>query len=465
MKRNGQFQYSKLTKILKDQIFSGQIKPGEFLLSENELCKHYGLSRTSVRRSLEDLVHAGIIVKQPGKGSMVDPHLVVEEDHRKTLRIVTPPSHFVDYGLDIMIDRFQAEFPDVKVQVLRLPNEKFWESIRTGSQMGLNPDLVLITEFLFNEMEHRDDYSDLDGIAGLDMAGIYPKLSRIFDFQGNQKAVPVTFSPVFMAYNESLFEQYGVDKPSPHWEYADFLRASQALNKDVNKDGIQDLYGLSFSTHYTRWPVFALQNGFDFSQNPVDEAAIRPVFDMLHDMLFRQKIAMLNQKISSTLGVDIPPFVYGKSAMTLATTFDLASWGEHEMDFQPQLSKLPFGPVPSTILTVNGFMVPEDSENHDLAGRFIALALQPEIQTQFCEQTPFLSVHADVNKQMLSTEELDSLYISDVQMEKNYFLHELFARVELMQDINAAMGLFWTGLESAQEMASNYCQIVNRNES
>ena len=56
---------------LKEEIISGKLKPGEFILPENTLSKVYELSRVSIRKGLAELVEEGLIEKIPGKGNRV----------------------------------------------------------------------------------------------------------------------------------------------------------------------------------------------------------------------------------------------------------------------------------------------------------------------------------------------------------------------------------------------------------
>ena len=63
--------YYQLKKILLDKILGGEWSPGALIPSEKELETHYGLSRTTVRQTLADLVTDGFLVRQRGRGTFV----------------------------------------------------------------------------------------------------------------------------------------------------------------------------------------------------------------------------------------------------------------------------------------------------------------------------------------------------------------------------------------------------------
>lgn len=59
--------YEKLRKLIED----GTFKRGDLLPSENELCAAHNLTRPTVRKALDLLVNDGFILRQQGKGSIV----------------------------------------------------------------------------------------------------------------------------------------------------------------------------------------------------------------------------------------------------------------------------------------------------------------------------------------------------------------------------------------------------------
>lgn len=83
-------------------ILSKEISPGEKLPSENELCKQFGASRTSVREALQSLIAYGLISVEKGKGMFVNK--ISSES------VTTPLSKYLHMRLDelYMLDLVKA---------------------------------------------------------------------------------------------------------------------------------------------------------------------------------------------------------------------------------------------------------------------------------------------------------------------------------------------------------------------
>ena len=64
-------KYVVLQHYLQEHIQRGQFKIDDYLPSEHELCKQFGITRTTVRKALDELVKEGFIEREQGKGSRV----------------------------------------------------------------------------------------------------------------------------------------------------------------------------------------------------------------------------------------------------------------------------------------------------------------------------------------------------------------------------------------------------------
>ena len=65
--------YSQLANILRQQISEGFFRPGDQLPSEAQLCRRYGISPMTVRRSINFLSDQGVVSTAQGRGTFVRP--------------------------------------------------------------------------------------------------------------------------------------------------------------------------------------------------------------------------------------------------------------------------------------------------------------------------------------------------------------------------------------------------------
>jgi DNA-binding GntR family transcriptional regulator len=65
--------YAQLANILRRQIADGAYRPGDQLPSESQLCRRYGISPMTVRRSINLLSDQGVVNTAQGRGTFVKP--------------------------------------------------------------------------------------------------------------------------------------------------------------------------------------------------------------------------------------------------------------------------------------------------------------------------------------------------------------------------------------------------------
>ena len=63
--------YLQLASLTRRCISSGLLKPGDQLPSEAELCRHFNISRSTVRQALKELEEQGLVLRRQGLGSFV----------------------------------------------------------------------------------------------------------------------------------------------------------------------------------------------------------------------------------------------------------------------------------------------------------------------------------------------------------------------------------------------------------
>lgn len=64
-------KYEAIAQELREKIHSGEYRSGEQLPLEKEMCDHYGVSRITIRRAVDELVKNGLVIKRRGAGTFV----------------------------------------------------------------------------------------------------------------------------------------------------------------------------------------------------------------------------------------------------------------------------------------------------------------------------------------------------------------------------------------------------------
>lgn len=75
-------RYIQIRDDLQERIQTGMLQPGEKLPSEDQLANDYGVSRMTMRRSLTELIDAGLIYRRHGVGTFIS-NSAVQRDHTR----------------------------------------------------------------------------------------------------------------------------------------------------------------------------------------------------------------------------------------------------------------------------------------------------------------------------------------------------------------------------------------------
>lgn len=148
--------YHQLKEILRAQVTSGQLQPGDQLDGEHVLCQRYGVSRTVVRQALTDLQREGVLDRRKGRGTFVAPVRTSQslvqslnglwEDVQsmgRTLRSEVRRLEVVPADADVA-HRLQLvpETPVVQLERLRFVDGEPWVHTVSHVPEAIAPDLV-----------------------------------------------------------------------------------------------------------------------------------------------------------------------------------------------------------------------------------------------------------------------------------------------------------------------------------
>lgn len=133
-------------------------------------------------------------------------------------------------------------------------------------------NMALAAEGVF--MGLNDCVADVAAGTAGDLDDYYPGILAVNEFDGEIYGLPWIAQPVVTYFNMDMFDEAGLDYPTPEWTWDDFMELGMALTQDVNGDGEIDQWGFTNNG----WPppfIFVWQAGGevvndDFTEAPID---------------------------------------------------------------------------------------------------------------------------------------------------------------------------------------------------
>lgn len=163
------------------------------------------------------------------------------------------PDHLED--LDTIIAAFQEENPGIAIEVETAPFADYFTLLQAGVASGDAPDVFELNYENFVTYAANGTLLDLSAMVSED-APFYPRALEAFSYEGQQLALPETFSTVLMYYNADLFDAAGIDYPTAEWTWDDATAAAEAISALGD-----DTWGLFSPVQFWEFYKKAAQNG------------------------------------------------------------------------------------------------------------------------------------------------------------------------------------------------------------
>lgn len=454
-------KYARLLHELKLMIVGGELREGDYMPSENTLVRQFGVSRPTVRKAVAELADQGLLDTIPGKGS------VVRGLERSELQVTVlnlywyMPSH--EYPLiRKIVSRFNDEHTHIQVRLVPFQSEStpsIYAGYRSGNGRDHKPDLMSITNRFMMELRSEPIHTILRPLDERDVnERVYRFLWKANVHDGRLYAAPITFSPVMLLYNKSMFEQEGIPYPDNGWKWGDLAASASRLTRRADDGTIQ--YGFAFSPSFFRWPLFFLQAGGRFVRNgetcpagQEDNAGIRFILDLLYK---HQSGPLLLRSV----GLSEQLFQKGKAGMILST-FYLSEQQNRSDAFEWGAAKFPAGAVDKSLAISTSIGISAECSHVQEAQTFIRYVLSKPIQAYIKANGTTLPASPEVAESARyphSAFRGSGYYsfketLSDIEV-----VHALGLDFGQVNELTAAMEMVWCRTETFERVWRSFLQ-------
>jgi len=157
--------------------------------------------------------------------------------------------------LDAIIAAFETENPTINVEVTSAPFADYFTLLQADVAGGDAPDVFELNYENFVTYAANGTLLNVDEYLSGD-APYYPRALEAFQYNGEQLALPETFSTVLLFYNADLFDQAGIEYPTAEWTWDDAVVAAEAIGALGD-----DFWGIYSPVQFWEFYKKAAQNG------------------------------------------------------------------------------------------------------------------------------------------------------------------------------------------------------------
>jgi ABC-type glycerol-3-phosphate transport system substrate-binding protein len=404
--------YYQLKILLKKQIEIGELRPGDKVSTEAELCERFSISRTPVRQALLELVNEGMLTRKAGRGTFVASVSVNGVD----LRIMVP-----DVGrqwpLQEAARRWNLAHPGsaINLQFTVVPLRELFEQLSMSVAHGQAPDMSVLDSVWVAEFANR---RYLYPIAELGPEwvvevrdSLYPSLLATNSFNGELYAVPTNADTSVLWYRRDWLSAEGLASPET---WSDLLE----VGRHFRLPEVRARYGLGpyplvfvggraggETTTYQLLPFLWAAGGSMIAQGKVDldSAATREALTFLTNLVHLEKLAspaVVQQPWNGALYA----FAHGEVVMALGGTYENylirseANWDMDTFLDRAGFLPLPAGPSgePATLVGGMTFGIYRQSRHAMEALALLQQMITLEILKPFSLRTGHNSAHVAV---------------------------------------------------------------------
>jgi multiple sugar transport system substrate-binding protein len=316
-------------------------------------------------------------------------------------------------ALEKLIDRFEAEHPDIRIQAQYIPTgEALVQKLVTSVQSQTAPDISWIHSHYLEELVEADAIYSMDhftsgpdGIADSVLADIYPALIQYGSWRGTLYSMPMEATNLGLVYNKDHFREVGLDPDHPPANWDELRDFAKRLTVDKDGDGEPDRVGFMIPAvpadgpqgNYMmwQWTPFLWQAGgylinLDqtevlFNKQPGVEAL--SLWKNLYD----------TQDLQWFTNDWIVAFASGQASMMMDGPWNIPRYPSLLGNIDWGIAMLPAGPVKrATVVAGEYLAIFKQSRHPEAAWTFVKWIIQPEVQAFWSQESGYLPVRHSV---------------------------------------------------------------------
>lgn len=286
-----------------------------------------------------------------------------------------------------ILNEFEHENPDIKVDFLHIP-QNYFQKIHLLFASNTSPDVIFINNQYLPIYANAGVLEDLTNYGeNFNYKDFYKKSLESLSWNGKIYAIPRDVSNLVFFYNKDIFDKYRVPYPKSGWEYQDFIKTAQKLTHKPQ------LFGVSFEEE----PLFYLPYlmSFGLTDVPCFEDEITQIgLKKYADLRKKYQVSPLKQDIASATMAQM--FLQGRLAMHLSGRWLVPKYRQ-EANFNWDIVEFPKGSSGSIVpMDSSGWAISKSSKHKKEAAKLIQYLASSQSSKKFAQSGLIVPARIDV---------------------------------------------------------------------
>jgi multiple sugar transport system substrate-binding protein len=232
-------------------------------------------------------------------------------------------------AFDDLVTEFNQAHPGIHVSTLETNNDFMLQKVLTAVRGGSPPDIAYLYGSWAPSVATIPSVTDLTSTAHspeVNWNDFWPAEQKVATVDGEIIGIPALVDNLAIVYNKQLFDQLGLDPPSPDWTWEEFRNTAKALtDPNVKRVGWSIPADASEDTVW-HWEAMLWDAGGDILTPDNSKAAFNSpqgleAMTMLKNMAVDDKSVYIDTTNSKYIDL----FNAGKIGMLMTGPWDLAS--------------------------------------------------------------------------------------------------------------------------------------------
>jgi multiple sugar transport system substrate-binding protein len=283
---------------------------------------------------------------------------------------------------DTLVKAFEDANPSIRVTLAKVAEkEDHLARLTTSFAAGRSPDIFLVNFREYTQFVSRggvEPFGNHIDDAGVSLDDYFPQPIEAFTYNDELQCMPQNISSLVVYYNRELFKRAGVPEPRGEWTWEEFRRTALDLT-----DG--QVHGLGISPEIIRVAPFVWSNGGDIvddADSPtrftLETPKAREALEFIVSLVREDRVIPSEEDVAAQ---DLETrFATGKLGMLLSSRRDTPVFRE-VLGLDWDVAPLPTAEEPAGILHSDAYCISSQSDNVEVAVRFISFAIGREGQT------------------------------------------------------------------------------------